>query len=791
MTVDRSTTRFSWTLIVLLVLISTGLLEAQSIFTVAGGADLDGRPATVFPLRNVTDVAIDHHGNLFVADTDQFRVRKVSAETGLLTTIAGNGVNRSSGDGGPATAASLKPSFLAVGPSGNVYVVDEADPTDRRVRKIDVQTGIITNVEVDVFLPRDLDLDSAGNLYIIDFNLVVRVDARTGVVEIFAGGGSEHGDGGPATAANLGSPQGIVVDESADAVYIAQPIYIRRVDLSTGIISTIASGLGTDLTGLEVDEQGDVYFAEFVSDRVQKVDIRDGTISIVAGTGEEGSFGDGGPATLAGLWRPSGTALDRAGNLYIADSNNGRVRKVDQSGMITTVAGVGTDSGFPFVGDNGPGTAATLFTSLGWDMVSGIALDPDGNLYISDSMNYRVRRLDQTTGTITTVAGTGKKGVWPPDPNEPSTELGLATEVDLQAPQYIAVDSQGNFYFVNIDRVLRVDAVTGSLSRFAGGGSETSDGVPATMIDLGNPNGLAVDAAGNLYIVSRGIRRVDAATGIITTIAGNGVGGFGGDGGPATEASFMGIEGIAIDEAGNIYVADSWNQRVRRIDAETGIITTVIWEPFFQLTGVAVDAEGDIYVTDAEEFSKAVWVCHCLYKKDAATGSFTKLAGFSRASGMQPPPTLLGDNGPASAAELAGPEGVAVTPNGDIYIADTISNRIRVIKRCVDVEPPLLVSPLDGSAGLSTSPGIAWTEAHGAFRYDVYLGTTSPPQEIIASDVETTTFSPSNLSPLTTYHWKVVAKGDPFCEPFRTAASEVWSFTTTSECDEPGDFGTE
>ena len=289
-----------------------------------------------------------------------------------------------------------------------------------------------------------------------------------------------------------------------------------------------------------------------------------GIITTVAGNGEWGYGGNGGPATDAILYNPSGVATDSAGNLYIADTDNNRIRKVDVNGTITKVAGdspIQVYSSGGFGGDGGPATNALL------NHPGGIAFDSAGNLYIADSENNRIRKVD-VNGVITTVAGGGTSGLG---------DGGPATKAELFIPSDVALDAAGNLYIAdsyNGGRIRRVD-VSGVITTVAGGGtSGLGDGGPATNAGLG-PAGVALDAAGNLYIADLGndrIRKVDVA-GIITTIAGNGTLGFSGDGGPAISAELNLPFGVATDAAGNVYIADAGNNVIRRVQADGTIRT--------------------------------------------------------------------------------------------------------------------------------------------------------------------------------------------------------------------------
>jgi uncharacterized protein (TIGR03437 family) len=319
--------------------------------------------------------------------------------------------------------------------------------------------------------------------------------------------------------------------------------------------------------------------------------------------------GDGCKATDANLLSPTGIALDAEGNLYIADNNDQRIRKVNTAGIISTVAGTGT---LGFSGDGGAATSANLFSS--W----GVGLDGKGNFYIADRVNNRIRKVD-AAGIITTVAGNGTAGF--------GGDGGPATSASLRAPQAVLFDGAGNMYIADTNnfRVRKVNPV-GIITTIAGygGSSPLGDGGAATSAGVG-PASLALDAAGNMYIADTSnarIRKINTA-GVMSTIAGTGTSGSGGigDGGPAINAVVF-PQGIALDAAGNIYVGDFGNNRVRKIDT-AGIITTV--------------------------------------------------AGGGTTGGG------IGDGGPATSASLGGPAGVLIDPAGNLYIADSGHGHVRKV----------------------------------------------------------------------------------------------------------------
>ena len=505
-----------------------------------------------------------------------------------------------------------------------------------------------------------------------------RRDTSSGwIIDTIAGGRNNEGDNGPAVAARLHDPGGLAVDGSGN-LYIADSTHnrIRRVD-AFGAITTVAGTGGAGYSGdggaavgarlnapsdVAVDGSGNLYVADLGNHRIRRVS-RSGTITTVAGTGKRGYSGDGGAAAGARLSAPSGVAVDSAGNLYVADLGNHRIRRVSRSGTITTVAGTG-ESGFS--GDGGLASAARL-GSAGRVMVDG-----SGNLFIVDRGNHRIRRVNPS-GTITTVAGTGEIGL--------TGDGGPAIRARLSFPADVAVDASGNLYIGLSNHVRRVDR-SGTISTVAGTGKQgfSGDGGPAVAAQLAGDVSVVVDASGNLYIAdirNRRIRRVDSS-GTITTIAGIGESGYGGDGGPANQARLFRPRGVAVDRAGNLFIADQYNGRIRRVD-RSGMISTVagngedgyggdggpaVEAVLNRPADVAVDRIGNLYITDRRNNR---------IRRVDPSGTITTFAGTGE-------PGYGGDGGPAVAARLLGPGGLALDGAGNLYFADG-SNRIRRVDR--------------------------------------------------------------------------------------------------------------
>jgi uncharacterized protein (TIGR03437 family) len=311
-----------------------------------------------------------------------------------------------------------------------------------------------------------------------------------------------------------------------------------------------------------LDTAGNLYFADLNNNRIRKV-TASGIISTIAGNGTRGFSGDGGLATSASLSSPDGVIVDTAGNLYFADQDNNRIRKVTPSGIISTIVGNGNQG---FSGDGGPATSASL------NYPQGLALDASGNLYFADLNNNIIRKVT-SSGLINTIAGNGIQGV--------SGDGGPATSASLFFPQDVAFDGAGNLYIADYgsSRIRKVSP-SGVISTVAGNGTPgfSGDGGLATSASLDHSGAVAVDAAGNLYIADVANNRIRKVTpsGIISTIAGNGPQGYSGDGGIATSASLDLPNGLALDAAGNLYIADFYNNRVRKVTFNTQATTTAL-----------------------------------------------------------------------------------------------------------------------------------------------------------------------------------------------------------------------
>ena len=637
---------------------ATGIITTYAGNGTAGYGG-DGGAASSASMKQTFAIAFDISGNAFIADGGNNRIRRVSKATGIIRTFAGTGSAGYDGDGAAATSASLNvPWGVAVGGSGNVFI---ADSVNNRVRVVMKATGIITTyagndhigygfagdnvaaTSASLSYPSGVALDGAGNLYIADQNnkRIRLVSKATGVITTFAGTGAEttDGDGGSASSASLRSPIGLAVDSSGN-VFIAGIDRIRFVSKATGIISTFAGG-GSSWRdngpatsaylnypfGVALDGSGNVFIADPYSNviRVVSPPCSPGTartsggspctvcsagtysaaagatsctacpvgllaaagatacaagnkITTIAGTlGVVGSSGDGGPATSATIGYLHGVAVDVSSNVYAADWNY--VQMITGStGIIMAYAGMAFQYGT--TGDGGAATSARLGS------VEGLAVDVSGNLYIANSYYpNKVRVVMKATGIINTVAGTGANTA------DFSGDGGAATSAQLNQPMGVVLDTFGNIYISDTmnGRIRIVTKSTGIITTIAGTGiwGSSGNGGPATSAMLYHPHGLALDTSGNLFMVDNfinNVRIIAKATGIITLYAGTGTAGMSGDDDPATSAMLNGPTSIALDASNNAYIADSGNNRVRRVSAATGIITTIAG------TGTAVTA---------------------------------------------------------------------------------------------------------------------------------------------------------------------------------------------------------
>ena len=500
-------------------------------------------------------------------------------------------------------------------------------------------------------------MDDLGKVYIADSgNHVIRQIDREGV--IFTLAGRRNVPVNPVTVANSGPAQ--------DAV-LRNPLSLT---------------LDHEQRNLYVTDTGNHLVRRIILNNV----IEDTQITTEAGApdGSAGYDGEDTTAVVSSLDSPSAVAVNSLGEVYIADTGNQRVRAIVSAGerrpkILITVAGNGEAS---FSGERSPATNATLH------FPSDVALDTNGNIYFSDTENHRVRRVDLSTGLISTVAGNGvpgNRGVGGP-----------GTDTRLHSPEGLAFDSDGRLYIADTenDRVLRLNVRSGIIRAIIDPASNST----STVAVFDSPTALAMDLADNLYIAETGnhrIRMVDLDAGEISIVAGDGSAEFAGDGGQAIRAKLNKPEGVAVDATGNIVIADTGNRRIRRVEIETRIISTIAGDGSRGYAGdggpateaglvvprrVAVDADGNVLISDTLDHRiRAI-------KSD---GTIITVAGDGIID-------FAGDGGPATSASLNRPLGMAFDADGKLYFADSYNNRIRVIAAPVVEEPtPTPVPPTD------------------------------------------------------------------------------------------------
>lgn len=627
-------------------------LSGGNLIRIAGtgisGFAGDGGPATSARLYQLFGLAVASNGDVYISDSSNNRVRKVTAATGVISTIAGNGAPKFAGDNGPAVGASLNfPSALKLDNAGNLYI---ADSNNNAIRKVNLSTNIITTVAGT----------GAG------FN-----------------SGSGLGDGGVATMAQLNLPNGVALDNAGN-LYIADTLnnLIRKVAVGTNIISTFAGPAGLNNPwGLAFDANQNLIFADDANNRLAKIASGGGTISTIAGNGTAGYSGDGGPATAAALNGPLLVAIDNAGNIFTNEYYNFAVRQINGStGVISTIAGNGT------AGDGGPATSAFLASP------AQTATDGLGDLFIPDLT--RVRKVD-TAGVITAVAGSTKPGF--------GGDNGPGTAALLGAAGGVATDGAGNVYIADVtnNRIRKLTVSTGVITTIGGNGMAafSGDGGPATSASFNQPLGVAVDAQGNVYVAdtyNHRVRKIAAGSMTVTTIAGNGQQGFSGDGGTGTGASLSYPESVALDSTGDLYIADTYNSRIRKLVLSSGVITTFAGTlsgfsgdgatataaALSYPSGVAVDTSGNVYIADTSNQR---------VRKVGTNGIITTIAGTGS-------PDFSGDGGPATAATLNFPTGVSIDRLGRIFVSDANNSRIRALS---PAPFGVMDTPADHATGVS------------------------------------------------------------------------------------------
>jgi sugar lactone lactonase YvrE len=646
---------------------------ASNILSLVAGTGIagytaDGNPATQTELNVCYGMALDAAGDVFIADTKNYRIRVVynggAAVASMLAaegisspvlrniyTVAGNGTAGTTpgttlpapnnGNGSVATNAMLVfPQRMMVDPAGNLLI---ADSNDNQIRRVDAVTGIMTAyagvgvagsytvsapaTTAYTKLPLEIFGDAAGNIYYVEsgYSVIRKLSTNTSFPSTVVGASSaaqslnaslnvadtpltlQIASGfpdftlGTVTGCTLGSSNAIGVVCTAPVTFTPQLPGLRTAPVITtdaagqyvtgvsgigkgalagilpGTITTIAGGATSGSTGdggaassallgtpqgTITDSAGNLYVADTANNKIRFVSSATGKISTIAGTGVAGASGDGAAATAALLSTPHAVAVDAAGNVYIADTGNNKIRMVSaQTGFISTIAGTG------FAGASGDGSLASVAQL---SAPSGVAVDAAANVYIADTGNNRIRKITAQSGVISTLAGNGTAGY--------SGDGAAATAAGLNAPAGVWADLSGIIYVADSQNnvVRAISPSTGFISTVAGTGSlgYAGDGAAATAAKLDTPSGVVTDAAGNLYIADTGNNTIRVvAAGIITTAAGTGSSGFGGDAGASNIATLQTPGGVAVNGIGRIYIADTGNNRLRQVDVTASTVT--------------------------------------------------------------------------------------------------------------------------------------------------------------------------------------------------------------------------
>lgn len=729
--------------------------------------------------------AVDGQGNVYVADEGNHTIRRISP-AGDVTTLAGSAGLRGSTDGTGSGARFCWPRGVTVDGEGNVYVADTNNFTIRKITPGGIVTTLAgqagsygstdgTGSEAHFTGPIGVAADTAGNIYVTDSNTLRKVTA-TGVVTTLAGKPGYYGSAdGTGSAARFHSPRGIAID-CAGNIYVADTTNstIRKVT-SAGVVTTLAGKAGypgsTDATGsaarfngpsgVAVDSAGNVYVADTSNYTVRKVTPTGAVTTLAGSAGESGSTdGAGGTARFGseGMFQgPFGVAADSGGNVYVADTCNNMIRKVTSAGVVTTVAGSPSTNG------SADGTGRTARFGLPF----GLATDRAGSVYVADSANNTIRRITPAGEVITLAGSPGLSG---------STDA-TGSDARFNSPYGVALDSNGYLYVADsLNSTIRKVTPSGDVTTLAGsaGSHGSADGI-GNSARFYCPAGLAIDGQGNVYVAdgaNDNIRRVTPAGDVITLVGSAGLSGS--TDATGSDARFYSPYGVTVDSAGNAYVADQGNDTVRKVTPAEEVTTlaglagtagsadgTGSAARFGCPTGVAVDSEGNIYVADSG---------YNTIRRVTLAGMVSTIGGR---------PGVIGQaDGIGGSAGFSNPMGITVDTAGNVYVADTSNNRI---SKGTPLPIPYSPGPTDRQTNLPTGSPLTWSGVASGITFDLYLDTVNPPTTKVASGLTDVTFTPM-LDLATRYYWKVVA-----IHALGPIEGPVWTFTTHLPADIDGD----
>ena len=656
--------------------------------------------------------AIDSSGNIYVADYTGETIRKITP-AGVVTTLAGQAGATGHTDGTGTAAQFYSPTAVGVDSAGNIYVADSGNNAIRKVTPTGVVTTLAGNTSAAAGFadgtgtaalfhnPRGLAVDSAGNVYVADTgNTAIRKVTPGGVVTTVAGTTGTYGStDGVGAAARFNFPNGLAVD-SAGNIFVADELNnsIRKV-AADGTVTTFAGstaggaadGTGTAArfskpTGLGFDNSGNLYVTDYSNQLIRKITPA-GVVTTVAGDATVSGDDDGTgytltPVVFALFSGPTSTTVDAAGNIYVTDTRNNNIRQITSAGTVTTLAGNYNSVGVT----DGTGVAAYF------NNPTGIAADAAGNVYVADTNNQTIRKITHS-GVVTTLAGTaGTVG----------QADGTGTAATFNFPSDVALDAAGNLYVSDyLNHTIRKITSGGVVTTLAGtaGTKGHADGT-GTGATFNHPRSLAVDGSGNIYVADTGnhtVRKITPA-GVVSTLAGT-AGTIGHADGTGAAASFNGLAGVAVDSSGTIFVADTVNSTIRQITA-AGVVTTIggtagtpgyldgvgTATQFNYPTGLALDAAGNLYIADNRNFTIRKGSTPTSSGGSGGTGGSgsggSGSGSGSTGTGTGSTGTGTGSTGSGSTAGVGfflHPGGISEDASGNVFIADTANHTIKRI----------------------------------------------------------------------------------------------------------------
>jgi sugar lactone lactonase YvrE len=733
-------------------------LTVSTLAGYAGPGSADGT-GTSARFANPWGVATDSAGNVYIADTDNHAIRKITTG-GVVSTLAGLAGVSGSANGTGAGARFYQPQGVAVDGAGNVYVADTGNYTIRKITPAGVVTTLAGSAGISgstdgssalFYEPEGVAVNSAGTfIYVADtWNHTIRQVTSAGVVSTLAGSAGNYGSAnGTGSGASFDQPQGLAVD-GAGNLYVGDTgnQMIRQIT-SAGVVTTLAgstnygsaNGTGASASfwnpqGIALDTATNLYLADSFNNTIRKI-TPSGVVSTLAGMA--GSFGSAdGTGAAARFWQPQGVAVDINGNVYVADSANGTIREIGSGAVVTTLAGSASTGSA-----DGTGSSARFY----WP--SGAAVDSSGNSYVADTENGTIRTIT-SAGVVSTLAGSAG--------NFGSTDA-TGSNARFYGPQSVAVGSSGTLYVADtanhtIRRITSGGVVT-TLAGLAGTNGPT-DGTGSNA-RFNAPQGLAVDTSGNVFVAdtwNHTIRKV-TSSGVVTTLAG--LPGYYGDidgtsaGTGTNTARFYCPSGVAVDASGNVYVADTRNHTIRMVTS-AGVVSTLAGlagsygsadganssARFYLPQSITVDASGNLYVLDSGNQT---------VRKVAPVGAnwvVTTIAGQADVSGSA--------DGTGSSAQFFYPDGLGMNAAGSFCVADWGNNTIRAGVSSLNAAPVIVVEPQNQTANQGQSAAFSVTATGSAPLSYQWQFNSSP-----LSGATSSTYTVANAQPANVGSYSVI-----------------------------------